>query len=161
MLFAFKNILLFITGSSFTVIWENVYLPDQQDLGKFTFSTTLHKNGDIVFIYFSVPIYPEAILDDKHFINVGLSDAYIIDKVVYGKLYKDVIFLIYLFGTFSVLFFLVARKKSVYEYHKVNLVSADITNSTIITLKALPTCLEYTDCASCVNHVTAFNVSIL
>ncbi|TMW40352.1 hypothetical protein DOY81_014569, partial [Sarcophaga bullata] len=36
------------------------------------------------------------------------------------------------------------------------LILPNIQNSTIITLKALPTCLEYTDCASCVNHATAF-----
>ncbi|KAI8121608.1 Plexin domain-containing protein 2 [Lucilia cuprina] len=122
------------TGSSFTVIWENVNLQDKQDVGKFTFSTTLHKNGDIVFTYFSVPIFVNAIQDDKHPVKVGLSDAYIIDKVVYF-----------------------ARRKTIYEYHRVNFANAEITNSTIITLKALPTCLQYTDCASCVNHVTAFN----
>ena len=89
MIFEFKNILLLlITGSSFTVIWENVFLPDQQDLGKFTFSTTLHKNGDIVFMYFSAPIYPDAILDDKHSIKVGLSDAYVLDRLFYCRLYK-------------------------------------------------------------------------
>lgn len=76
---------LFVIGSSFTVIWENVYLQDKQDVGKFTFSTTLHKNGDIVFTYFSVPILVNAIQDDKHPVKVGLSDAYIIDKVVYCK----------------------------------------------------------------------------
>ncbi|TMW42410.1 hypothetical protein DOY81_012510, partial [Sarcophaga bullata] len=92
------------TGSSFIVLWENVYLPDQQDVGKFTFSTTLHKNGDIVFIFID----------------------------------HDLI---------------------VYEYHRVSFLKTNITNSTIITLKALPTCLEYTDCVSCINHVTAFNCS--
>ena len=75
---------------------------------------------------------------------------------------NDVIFLIYLFVIFPMFcFFLVDRRKTIYEYHRVTLAIADITNSTIITLKALPTCLEYTDCASCVNHVSAFNVSIL
>ncbi|KAM7346509.1 plexin domain containing lethal (1) G0289 isoform 2-T2 [Cochliomyia hominivorax] len=122
------------TGSSFTVIWENVSLQDKQEVGNFTFSATLHKNGDIVFTYFSVPIFVNAIQDDKHPVKVGLSDAYIIDKTVYF-----------------------ARRKTIFEYHRVNFANAEITNSTIITLKALPTCLEYTDCASCVNHVTAFN----
>lgn len=74
-----------ITGSSFTVIWENVSLQDKQEVGNFTFSATLHKNGDIVFTYFQVPIFVNAIQDDKHPVKVGLSDAYIIDKVVYCK----------------------------------------------------------------------------
>lgn len=73
-------------GSSFTVIWENVSLQDKRDVGKFTFSTTLHKNGDIVFTYHSVPILINAIQDDKHPVKVGLSDAYIMDQDVGSKL---------------------------------------------------------------------------
>lgn len=120
-------------GTAFTVIWENVSLQDKQDVGKFTFSATLHQNGDIVFTYFNVPIFIHLIQDDKHPVKVGLSDAYIIDKVVYFT-----------------------RRKTIYEYHRVNFAKLDITNSTIIYLKALPTCLSYTDCASCVNHNTTF-----
>ncbi|XP_075157780.1 plexin domain containing lethal (1) G0289 isoform X2 [Haematobia irritans] len=121
------------TGSSFTVVWENVSLQDKQDVGKFTFSTTLHKNGDIVFTYFSVPILINAIQDDKHPVKVGLSDAYIMDQDV-GN----------------------ARRKTIYEYHRVSFGNAQITNSTIIYFTALPTCLQYTDCASCLNHNTDF-----
>lgn len=75
------------TGTAFTVIWENVYLQEKEEHGKFSFSTTLHKNGDIVFVYYSVPVIITSIQDDKHPVKVGLSDAYIIDKVVYGKLF--------------------------------------------------------------------------
>ncbi|XP_055844691.1 plexin domain-containing protein 2 isoform X2 [Episyrphus balteatus] len=120
-------------GTAFTVIWEKVSLQDKQDVGTFTFSTTLHKNGDIVFTYYNVPILINAIQDDKHPVKVGLSDAYIIDKVVFF-----------------------ARRKTIYEYHRVNFGSSDITNSTVIYLKALPTCLTYTDCASCIQHQTSF-----
>uniref|UniRef100_A0A1I8PSQ6 PSI domain-containing protein n=1 Tax=Stomoxys calcitrans TaxID=35570 RepID=A0A1I8PSQ6_STOCA len=122
------------TGSSFTVVWENVSLQDKQDVGKFTFSTTLHKNGDIVFTYFSVPILIPAIQDDKHPVKVGLSDAYIMDQDV-GN----------------------ARRKTIYEYHRVSFGNAQITNSTTIYFTALPTCLQYTDCASCLNHDTDFS----
>lgn len=72
--------LLFITGSSFTVFWENMYLRHSIDDDKFTFSATLHKNGDIIFVYYSVPILVNAIQDDIE--SVGLSDAYVIDKKV-------------------------------------------------------------------------------
>uniref|UniRef100_A0A1A9Z3V8 PSI domain-containing protein n=1 Tax=Glossina pallidipes TaxID=7398 RepID=A0A1A9Z3V8_GLOPL len=126
------------TGNSFTVIWENVYLQDKQNVGKFTFSVVLHKNGDIVFTYFSVPISVVSIQDDKHPVKVGLSDAYIIDKVVYF-----------------------ARRKTIYEYHRVSFADSKIVNSTIIRLKALPTCLQYTNCDSCLNHDTTFDVSII
>ncbi|XP_058978983.1 plexin domain-containing protein 1 isoform X2 [Musca domestica] len=121
------------TGSSFTVIWENVSLQDKQDVGKFTFSATLHKNGDIVFTYYKVPIFINAIQDDKHPVKVGLSDAYIMDQDV-GN----------------------ARRKTIYEYHRVSFGNAQITNATIIYFTALPTCLQYTDCASCLNHNTDF-----
>ncbi|KAL9880819.1 plexin domain containing lethal (1) G0289 isoform 1-T1 [Glossina fuscipes fuscipes] len=122
------------TGNSFTVIWENVYLQDKQNVGKFTFSVVLHKNGDIVFTYFSVPISVVSIQDDKHPVKVGLSDAYIIDKVVYF-----------------------ARRKTIYEYHRVSFADSKIVNSTIIHLKALPTCLQFTNCDSCLNHDTTFD----
>ncbi|XP_061401899.1 plexin domain-containing protein 1, partial [Musca vetustissima] len=121
------------TGFSFTVIWENVSLQDKQDVGKFTFSATLHKNGDIVFTYFKVPIFINAIQDDKHPVKVGLSDAYIMDQDV-GN----------------------ARRKTIYEYHRVSFGNTQITNATIIYFTALPTCLQYTDCASCLNHNTDF-----
>ncbi|XP_055915390.1 plexin domain-containing protein 2 isoform X2 [Eupeodes corollae] len=123
-------------GTAFTVIWEKVSLQDKQDVGTFTFSTTLHKNGDIVFTYYNVPILINSIQDDKHPVKVGLSDAYIIDKIVFF-----------------------ARRKTIYEYHRVNFGSSDITNSTVIYLKALPTCLSYTDCASCIQHQTSFECS--
>ncbi|XP_037950948.1 plexin domain-containing protein 2-like isoform X2 [Teleopsis dalmanni] len=123
-------------GTAFTVVWENVTLQDKQEVGNFTFSATLHKNGDIVFAYFNVPILIESIQDDKHPVKVGLSDAYIIDKVIYFT-----------------------RRKTIYEYHRVNFAHEDITNSTIIHLTALPTCLDYTDCISCINHKTQFDCS--
>lgn len=72
-------------GTSFTVVWENVYLQDKMDIGAFTFSATLYDNGNIVFVYFNVPILIESIQDDKHPVKVGLSDAYIIDKVIFCK----------------------------------------------------------------------------
>ncbi|XP_055389126.1 plexin domain-containing protein 1-like [Condylostylus longicornis] len=120
-------------GTAFSVLWENVSLQDRPEAGQFTFSATLHDNGDIVFTYFKMPIKIEAIQDDKHPVKVGLSDAYIIDKVIFF-----------------------ARRKTIYEYHRVNFNEQDIQNNTIIYLRALPTCLEYTDCESCTNHNTTF-----
>lgn len=75
----------FTIGTSFTVLWENVYLQDKMDIGSFTFSATLYDNGNIVFVYYNVPILIETIQDDKHPVKVGLSDAYIIDKVIFCK----------------------------------------------------------------------------
>ncbi|KAL5275027.1 PLXDC2 family protein [Megaselia abdita] len=123
-------------GTSFTVVWENVYLQDKMDIGAFTFSATLYDTGNIVFVYYNVPILIESIHDDKHPVKVGLSDAYIIDKVIF----------------FS-------RRKTIYEYHRVNFGSDDIQNSTIIQLTALPTCLTFKDCNSCLESNSNFQCS--
>ncbi|XP_045472296.1 plexin domain-containing protein 2 [Harmonia axyridis] len=113
-------------GTAFTVLWEKVVLKDRAKEGEFTFQTTLHKNGDIIFVYGNVPSIIENIKDDHHPVKVGLSDAYIID---------------------STLFFL--RRKTIYEYHRVNFQKEEIKNGTVIILKALPTCLDATDCTTC------------
>lgn len=56
-----------------------------------------------------------------------------------------------------------ARRKTIYEYHRVNFNSMDIKNNTLIYLKALPTCLKFTDCAACTNNPmeVAFEVCFL
>nr|XP_041630819.1 plexin domain-containing protein 2 isoform X2 [Drosophila kikkawai] len=120
-------------GTAFTAVWENVTLQDKPEFGKFTFSVTLHQSGDIVFGYFRVPTLINSIQDHQHPVKVGLSDAYIIDKHLYF-----------------------ARRKTIYEYHRVSVQQQEITNSTIIKLTAQPTCLGYNDCQSCLNHNTTF-----
>ena len=78
----------FFVGTTFTVLWENVTLQERLQDGRFTFSASLHSNGDIVFAYYSVPMRIEAIQDDRHPVKVGLSDAYIIDKTIFCKIIK-------------------------------------------------------------------------
>lgn len=120
-------------GTAFTAVWENVTLQDKPDFGKFTFSVTLQQNGDIVFAYLQVPTQINSIQDKEHPVKVGLSDAYIIDKHLFY-----------------------ARRKTIYEYHRVTFQQQEITNYTIIKLAAQPTCLGYSDCTSCINHNTTF-----
>ncbi|KAM8718437.1 hypothetical protein ACLKA7_001618 [Drosophila subpalustris] len=120
-------------GTAFTVVWENVTLQDKPTYGNFTFSATLHQNGDIKFVYYHLPTLISNIQDSQHPVKVGLSDAYIVDKANF-----------------------LTRRKTIYEYHRVTFGQPDITNSTIIMLTALPTCLDYHDCQSCMNHNTAF-----
>ncbi|KAH8272120.1 hypothetical protein KR044_002818 [Drosophila immigrans] len=120
-------------GTAFTVVWENVTLQDRPDYGNFTFSATLHQNGDITFVYYRLPTLISNILDSEHPVKVGLSDAYIVDKMLYF-----------------------ARRKTIFEYHRVTFGQQEITNNTIIMLTALPTCLDYHDCQSCMNHNTTF-----
>ncbi|XP_034485471.1 plexin domain-containing protein 1 [Drosophila innubila] len=120
-------------GTAFTVVWENVTLQDKPTYGNFTFSATLHQNGDIKFVYYHLPTLISNIQDSQHPVKVGLSDAYIVDKASF-----------------------LSRRKTIYEYHRVTFGQPEITNSTIIMLTALPTCLDYHDCQSCMNHNTTF-----
>ncbi|XP_039279519.1 plexin domain-containing protein 1 isoform X2 [Nilaparvata lugens] len=113
-------------GSAFTVLWENVMLKDSPDFGKFSFQMTLHKNGDIVFVYKEIPTSVEQIKDDQHPVKVGLADAYIIDRNIFF-----------------------VKRKTIYEYHHVHFNKEDIKNWTVIYLSALPTCLDLKDCDSC------------
>jgi len=76
-----------LTGTAFTVQWEKVVLQDKPTSGDFTFQATLHSNGDIIFVYQNVPVVIKNIEDDLHPVKVGLSDAYIIDRTIFCKLY--------------------------------------------------------------------------
>lgn len=70
---------LLFTGTAFTVLWQNVSLQDKPKDGQFTFQATLHKNGDIVFVYQNVPSIVIEIQESNHPTKIGLSDAYIMD----------------------------------------------------------------------------------
>ncbi|KAK4880268.1 hypothetical protein RN001_008414 [Aquatica leii] len=118
------------TGTSFTIQWEKVYLQDKPSDGEFTFQTTMFSNGDIVFVYKNIPVLVENIVDSHHPVKVGLSDAYIIDRVVFF-----------------------VRRKTIYEYHRVHFNKDDIKNNTVIYLKALPTCLNSKDCHACLTTI--------
>lgn len=120
-------------GNKFTVFWENATLQEDPSK-KFTFAVTLHKNGDIVFAYKDIPMPVQAINDTEHPVKVGISDAYLNDKILFY-----------------------VRRKTIYEYHRVSFKNYEISNNTILRLVALPTCLQYDSCQSCVNHDTGFN----
>lgn len=74
---------ILIIGTAFTVVWEKVVLQDKPDAGAFTFQVTLYQNGDIVFVYSVIPLMVEHIEDTAHPVKVGLSDAYIMDRIVF------------------------------------------------------------------------------
>ncbi|XP_014473954.1 PREDICTED: plexin domain-containing protein 2 [Dinoponera quadriceps] len=121
-------------GTAFTVEWEKVVLQDKPDGGAFTFQVTLHQNGDIVFVYSVIPVVVEQIEDRMHPVKVGLSDAYIMDRTVFF-----------------------VRRKTIYEYHRVNFNRQDIMNCTVIYLRALPTCLDIDNCQDCLTKVPEFD----
>lgn len=78
--------MLFILGNRFTAIWENVTL--QHNINKtYTFAVSLAKNGDIVFLYKDIPVPIKNINDVDHPVKVGISDAYLTDKMLFCKYY--------------------------------------------------------------------------
>ncbi|KAA0202917.1 hypothetical protein HAZT_HAZT001090 [Hyalella azteca] len=120
--------------TALTVQWENVKLKERLDGGSFTFQVTIHASGDIVFSYKDVPIPVDQIADDQHPVKVGLSDAYIVHKTIFY-----------------------VRRKTIYEYHKIDMKKPEkISNWTAIVFKALPTCVSFHDCYSCVTQNSTF-----
>lgn len=120
-------------GTALVVQWQNVQMKDNKPPGNFSFQVTLHKNGDIVFVYKSLPVPIAEIPEDEHPVKVGISDAFLIDKVA---------------------FFI--RRKTIYDYHRLNLKDVpEIGNETAIYLKALPTCNQYDTCETCSSKATA------
>ncbi|XP_034945944.1 plexin domain-containing protein 2 [Chelonus insularis] len=121
-------------GTAFTVEWTKVLLQDKPKAGAFTFQATLYDNGNIVFVYVDMPLPIEAIEEKDHPVKVGLSDAYIMDRTRFF-----------------------VRKKTIYEYHRVHFNRQNIINSTVIYLRALPTCLQMENCTDCLTKVPEFS----
>lgn len=114
------------TGSFLVVEWRDVYLQERESEGPFTFQVILWANGDIEFAYESIPLAITTIQDEEHPVKVGLSDAYIIDRTIFF-----------------------VRRKTIYEYHRVNLKSENITSHTGIRFLALDTCNRHKNCTAC------------
>jgi len=113
--------------SKLIVEWKDVHLQEKKNEGSFTFQVILFANGNITFAYHTIPVNIVNIMDEDHPVKVGLSDAYIIDRTVYF-----------------------ARRKTIYEYHRVTLKDEPIKNNTAILFGALPTCNINTNCGTCV-----------
>lgn len=118
-------------GTALVVQWQDVQMKDNKPPGNFSFQVTLHKNGDIVFVYKSLPVTINEIPEGEHPVKVGISDAFLIDKVA---------------------FFI--RRKTIYDYHRLNLKDVpEIRNQSAIYLKALPTCNQFDSCETCAKAV--------
>ncbi|XP_035218026.1 plexin domain-containing protein 2-like isoform X2 [Stegodyphus dumicola] len=124
----------FDNGTAFVIEWHQVTLQDEKKGGNFTFQATLLKNGNIIFVYDSIPISVTEIEDEAHPVKVGLSDAYVIDRIIYF-----------------------IRRKTIYEYHRIDMKKEEIGNRTAIYFTALTTCLSYHDCHSCMNADVGLN----
>lgn len=128
-----SNVKYVYNSTAFTVLWENVSLQDQPNSGNFTFEVTLKSNGDIIFVYHHIPQITADLTDHFHPVKIGLSDAYIMDRTIFF-----------------------VRRKTIFEYHRVQFDKKDLKNGTVIYLKPLPTCQTKTTCESCLTRDVAF-----
>ncbi|XP_062850079.1 plexin domain-containing protein 2 [Trichomycterus rosablanca] len=134
-----STVIYFDNGTALVVQWDHVHLQDSYNLGSFTFQATLHSDGRIVFAYKEVPIQIAKISSVNHPVKVGLSDAFVVVHRI--QQIPNV------------------RRKTIYEYHRVELLKTKITNSTAVEMMPLPTCLQFGSCSSCLAAEINFNCS--
>uniref|UniRef100_A0AAR2IUH8 PSI domain-containing protein n=1 Tax=Pygocentrus nattereri TaxID=42514 RepID=A0AAR2IUH8_PYGNA len=134
-----STVIYFDNGTALVVQWDHVYLQDSSHLGSFTFQATLHRDGRITFAYKEIPVHISEISTVNHPVKVGLSDAF----VVLHKIHQipDI------------------RRRTIYEYHRVELLKSKISNCTAVEMLPLPTCLQFSSCESCVTAHIGFNCS--
>lgn len=134
-----STVIYFDNGTALVVQWDHVHLQDSYHLGSFTFQATLHNTGRIVFAYKEIPIEVSQISSVNHPVKVGLSDAFVVVHKI--QQIPNV------------------RRRTIYEYHRVELTKTRITNSTAVEILPLPTCLQFTSCSSCISSQISFNCS--
>ncbi|KAJ8277619.1 hypothetical protein GJAV_G00077620 [Gymnothorax javanicus] len=134
-----STVIYFDNGTALVVQWDHVHLQDSFHLGSFTFQATLHSDGRIVFAYKEIPILVTDISSVNHPVKVGLSDAFVVVHRI--QQIPNV------------------RRRTIYEYHRVELQKTKITNLTAVEIIPLPTCLQFTSCGPCLASQIGFNCS--
>ncbi|XP_063421293.1 plexin domain-containing protein 2-like isoform X4 [Mytilus trossulus] len=117
----------------FVVEWRDVYLQDQNHTNPFSFQTTLHKNGSIVFGYRQVPLDVTEIITANHPVKIGVSDAFYVDATVNG-----------------------ITRRTIYEYHRVEVNLTLIEENTVVLLEPLLTCNVASNCETCIQQNANF-----
>ncbi|XP_014115631.1 PREDICTED: plexin domain-containing protein 1 isoform X2 [Pseudopodoces humilis] len=126
-------------GTVFVVQWDKVYLQGKEDMGSFTFQAALHSSGRIVFGYKEIPVPVLQISASQHPVKAGLSDAFMVLNPS-----PDVP---------------ESRRRTIYEYHRVELDTSRITSLSAVEFTPLPTCLQHQSCEMCVSSELTFNCS--
>uniref|UniRef100_A0A6I8N0C9 Plexin domain containing 2 n=1 Tax=Ornithorhynchus anatinus TaxID=9258 RepID=A0A6I8N0C9_ORNAN len=126
-------------GTALVVQWDHVHLQDNYNLGSFTFQATLLSDGRIIFGYKEIPVSVSAISSINHPVKVGLSDAFVVVHRI--QQIPNV------------------RRRTIYEYHRVELQMSKITNISAVEMTPLPTCLQFNSCGPCVTSQIGFNCS--
>lgn len=126
-------------GTVFVVQWDKVYLQGKEDMGSFTFQAALHSSGRIVFGYKEIPVPVLQISASQHPVKAGLSDAFMVLNPS-----PDVP---------------ESRRRTIYEYHRVELDTSRISSRSAVEFTPLPTCLQHQSCEMCVTSELTFNCS--
>ncbi|XP_006638326.3 plexin domain-containing protein 1 isoform X2 [Lepisosteus oculatus] len=118
-------------GKVFVVQWDKVRLQGRETEGAFTFQAALHSTGAITFSYKDVPMAVAEISSAQHPVKAGLSDAFM---AVQSSPHTPE-----------------ARRRTIYEYHRVEVDPSKITNNSAFVFTPLPTCLQHETCESCLS----------
>ncbi|XP_028558687.2 plexin domain-containing protein 1 isoform X1 [Podarcis muralis] len=129
----------FDNGTVFVVQWDQVYLEGKEDRGSFDFQAALHSDGRIVFGYKEIPMSVPEISSTQHPVKAGLSDAFMIRNSSPGVPE--------------------AHRRTIYEYHRVELDTSKITSTSAVEFVPLPTCLQHQSCEVCTTSDLTFNCS--
>uniref|UniRef100_A0A8C0PWJ4 Plexin domain containing 1 n=1 Tax=Canis lupus familiaris TaxID=9615 RepID=A0A8C0PWJ4_CANLF len=134
-----STVAYFDNGTVFIVQWDHVYLQGREDKGGFTFQAALHHDGRIVFGYKEIPMSVLEISSSQHPVKAGLSDAFMILNPS-----PDVP---------------ESRRRTIFEYHRVELDPSKVTSTSAVEFTPLPTCLQHRSCDTCVSSDLTFNCS--
>ncbi|XP_007638544.1 plexin domain-containing protein 1 [Cricetulus griseus] len=134
-----STVAYFDNGTVFVVQWDHVYLQGREDRGSFTFQAALHQDGRIVFGYKEIPMAVPEISSAQHPVKAGLSDAFMILNS--SPEVPE------------------SRRRTIFEYHRVELDSGKITNTSAVEFTPLPTCLQHRSCDTCMSSNLTFNCS--
>ncbi|XP_010738741.2 plexin domain-containing protein 1 [Larimichthys crocea] len=118
-------------GEVFVVQWEHVRLPGKESEGAFTFQAALYKTGTITFSYRDIPLSLDVISSAEHPVKAGLSDAFMVTSPSTQS--PD------------------AQRRTIYEYHRVEIDTTKITSLSAVEFTALPTCLQHDSCELCLS----------
>ncbi|XP_008843504.1 plexin domain-containing protein 1 [Nannospalax galili] len=134
-----STVVYFDNGTVFVVQWDHVYLQGREDRGSFTFQVALHCDGRIVFGYKEIPMAVLEISSSQHPVKAGLSDAFMVLNS--SPEVPE------------------SRRRTIFEYHRVELDSSKITSTSAVEFTPLPTCLQHRSCDACMSSDLTFNCS--
>ncbi|XP_033098662.1 plexin domain-containing protein 2-like isoform X2 [Anneissia japonica] len=121
-------------GTRFTVEWNQVHLKERPTVGNFTFQVSLLSDGRIIFVYRKLAVSGSEIPSKSHPVRIGITDAYYNDTTINSFL----------------------KKRTIYEYHRVDLNLQQLQEGTAFHLTPKITCNMFTTCEECTQSYINF-----